>query len=190
MKKDMPWGPSPALGRYTYWPRLDAWEFSEGMYAILGISPSSRITTQLVLNHQHPDDIERTRALIASRGNGDGTGYSYQHRIVDAAGFVHEVVAVGTDLGDATDERGPRTEGFLVDLSEVGGHPALSSPMVPVEFDPDDLVITPCPHCPQWWAQVVPSAGATVLREWHEPFCPEALRWTTPDQPMLAHGAL
>ncbi|MBW9206481.1 hypothetical protein KV097_11055 [Mumia sp. zg.B17] len=187
MKDEMPWGPSPALGHYTYWVRDDRWEFSDGLYAILGLGPSDGITTELLLRHQHPDDIERTRALIAG-GFNESAGYSYQHRVVDTAGFVHEVIAVGSNVGSEDDEGGPRSEGFVVDISEVGGHPAVSTPMMPVEFDPDDLVITPCPHCPHWWAEVVPSAGSTVLREWHAPFCPEVLHWTTPDPATLTRG--
>ncbi|MFD1826354.1 MULTISPECIES: hypothetical protein [Mumia] len=184
MKHDMPWGPSPALGHFTYWPRTDTWVFSEELCAIFGFAPSMQITSEVVLDHQHPDDVARTRALIATRGLGDETGFSYQHRIVDSCGFVHEVVVVGSDREDP-DGHDPITEGFMVDLSQAGGHPQRSTPMVSVEFDPVDLVITQCPHCPKWWAEVTASDDGTVVREWHEPFCPEVLRWTAPDPALL-----
>jgi hypothetical protein len=184
MTNDTPWGPSPALGHFTYWPRTGRWEFSDELRTIFGISPTAEITTGLVLEHQHPDDVARTRALIATRGTGDDAEYSYQHRIVDMHGLVHEVVVVGSDRHSANGE-GPLTEGFMVDLSAKGGHPQRSTPMVPVEFDPVDLVITPCAHCADWWAEVGPSSDSTVVREWHEPFCPEVLRWTAPDPAAL-----
>lgn len=185
MKHDMPWGSSPAIGHYTYWPADDAWEFSEGMYAIFAIAPDTPITTALVMSHQHPDDADRTLAILRSDGHDGGAACSYQHRVVDGRGFVHEVLAVGSYVHD---ELGARTEGFLVDLSEAGGHPEQRDRMVPVEFDPVDLVITPCRHCAQWWAEVASTAGRPVVREWHEPFCPEALRWEMPDAPLLARG--
>lgn len=185
MKHDMPWGPSPALGHFTYQPRTEAWDFSEELRAIFGFPKTLPITSAVVLDHQHPDDVGRTRALLATRGRGDCRGFSYQHRIVDTRGLVHEVVAVGSDRQAASGDE-LITEGFLVDLSQAGGHPEGSSPMVSVEFDPVDLVITDCPHCPKWWAEVVPTAEGTVVREWHEPFCPEVLRWTAPDPALLA----
>ncbi len=185
MKNHMPWGPSPALGHYTYWPHAEKWEFSEGMYAILGIPETTPVTTDLVRRHQHPDDAGRTEVAFAMRDLTHPADYSYPHRIVDALGLVHEVVVVGRIVPDGG-ELGPRIDGFLVDVSEVGAHPAQSAPMVPVEFDASDLVITPCAHCPQWWAEIVPSGGIQVVREWHEPYCPEALRWSVPEPPMLA----
>ncbi|PJJ53934.1 PAS domain-containing protein [Mumia flava] len=174
-----PWGPAPAAGRFTYWPADDRWHWSREVYAIFGLETEREISTDLVLEHTHPEDVEQTRAVL-SRVGSNGP-FSFTHRIVDADHLVHTVVSVGSDeLGESgTIER---LDGFIVDLTDVP-RPAWSLPMVPVEFDPADLVITGCVTCAQWWAEVAhSSSGQLVVREWHEASCPEALRWSTLDE--------
>jgi hypothetical protein len=56
--------------------------------------------------------------------------------------------------------------------------PPPGTPMVNLDFDPKGLLISECPSCEWWWAELVnDEEGLLVLREWHEVSCPSTVEW-------------
>jgi hypothetical protein len=72
-------------------------------------------TTELLLEHTHPDDRQRMAALLDRVIKGDL--FSSRHRIIDTAGHTHWVVTVGDSMRD---DAGAvvGTAGFYVDVTE------------------------------------------------------------------------
>ena len=104
------------MGRFTWRIPDDTWWWSEEMYALHGFEPGQIVpTTDLVLAHKHPDDLDHVRAVMRSTLE-TPTVFSNYHRIVDARRREHSVISVGESLpGD----RGAVGEvrGFLVDVT-------------------------------------------------------------------------
>jgi ANTAR domain-containing protein/PAS domain-containing protein len=70
-------------------------------------------TTELILSHKHPDDLERVKGLLAQ----SAAPFSSRHRIRTTTGEIRKVVVVGEPLTDA-DGRTVATRGFYVDITE------------------------------------------------------------------------
>lgn len=110
----------PVLGPMTgSWSRSlpdDTWYWSDEMYVIHGFAPGEVVpTTELVLRHKHPADLERSRRLVQTAAE-LGTPFSNPHRIVDAHGRVHDVLSVGRGFTDADGEL-VEVNGYTVDLT-------------------------------------------------------------------------
>ena len=72
-------------------------------------------TTELLLQHKHPDD--RARVAVALDRVVSGEPFSSRHRIIDTAGRTHWVIVVGDVM---CDEAGVLigTTGFYIDITE------------------------------------------------------------------------
>lgn len=110
----------PVLGPMTgSWSRSlsdDTWYWSDEMYVIHGFAPGEVVpTTELVLRHKHPADLERSQRLVQTAAQ-LGTPFSNPHRIVDAQGRVHDVLSVGRGFTDADGEL-VEVSGYTVDLT-------------------------------------------------------------------------
>jgi hypothetical protein len=72
-------------------------------------------TTELLLQHKHPDD--RARVAVVLDRVLSGEPFSSRHRIIDAAGRTHWVIVVGDVM---CDEAGAPigTTGFYIDVTE------------------------------------------------------------------------
>jgi ANTAR domain-containing protein/PAS domain-containing protein len=107
----------PQVGKFRYLSGADRWEWSDEVAAMHGYGPGSVTpTTELVLSHKHPDDKPNVAELI-DQVRRHGAAFSSRHRIVDTAGNVHVVVAVGDRLFD-DDGADAGTEGYYIDITE------------------------------------------------------------------------
>lgn len=107
-----------SVGYFTYMVDDDHWAWSVELYALHGYQPYEVVaTTQLVLQHKHPDDVARTLDVLEEAIR-TGDAFSCYHRIVDTRGHVRSVLSVGRGL------MGPHGKveqitGFFVDLTAV-----------------------------------------------------------------------
>lgn len=103
------------VGRFTYRPDTDQWIWSDGMYRIHGFEPHEVVpSTELVMRHIHPDD--RPQAW-ASRDEaiGEGSPFTFPHRIINARGNERIVIAAGHS---DSDDDGACLVGHLIDVTE------------------------------------------------------------------------
>ena len=101
------------LARFVYTPDSDTWWWSDEAFRVFGFSPGEVVpTTELVLRHQHPDDVDAAAELARSQV-AQGEGFCVWHRIVDARGRARQLVTLAEgawdDTGACTELRG----GFL-----------------------------------------------------------------------------
>jgi hypothetical protein len=110
--------PTGAVGHYVYSVEGDEWTWSTGVYTMHGYAPDEiAVSTELVLEHKHPDDRSRALAVLETALE-DGRPFSCYHRIIDRSQRVRSVLSVGHGV------EGPgggvvRVEGYFVDLTEV-----------------------------------------------------------------------
>jgi PAS domain S-box-containing protein len=110
-------GGSPQrAGWFRFYFADQRWEWSEQVQRMHGYQPGTVTpTTELVLEHKHPEDRRQVAATIDQILN-THKAFSTRHRIIDTTGQVHHVVVVGDQLhnGDG-DVIG--THGFYVDVT-------------------------------------------------------------------------
>jgi hypothetical protein len=105
------------FGPFTYTVATRSWWWSDGLFQIHGFAPGDVVpTTELLVSHKHPDDLEAAQQVI-DRALGAGETFALWHRIVDAKRRVRNVVSVGDGVRD---ESGALREvrGFMVDVTE------------------------------------------------------------------------
>ncbi len=108
-------GPSQRVGTFAYRYGTDTWTWSDTVARMHGYEPGEvQPTTELVLSHEHPDDLARVKALLKQ----SSAPFSSRHRIRTATGETRKVVVVG---GAVTDPEGRivATRGFYVDVTEA-----------------------------------------------------------------------
>ena len=109
-------GAPQRVGWFRFYFDDQRWEWSEQVQRMHGYEPGTVTpTTELVLEHKHPDDRREVKKtiddmLISRRP------FSTRHRIIDTHGTVHQVVVVGDQL---TDDEGAviGTHGYYVDIT-------------------------------------------------------------------------
>lgn len=103
-------------GWFRFYFADQRWEWSEQVERLHGYEPGTVTpTTELVLQHKHPEDREQVAATIDQILN-THKAFSTRHRIIDTGGQVHNVVVVGDQLhNDQGDVIG--THGFYVDVT-------------------------------------------------------------------------
>lgn len=74
-------------------------------------------TTTLLLSHKHPEDRDRVAGAI-TRMIENGEPFSSRHRIIDTAGYEHEVIAVADLMAD---EQGSvaGTLGYYIEITDI-----------------------------------------------------------------------
>lgn len=103
-------------GWFRFYFADQRWEWSEQVERLHGYEPGTVTpTTELVLQHKHPEDRGRVAAAIDQILD-SRKAFSNRHRIIDTAGQVHHVVVVGDLLHN---EQGDiiGTHGFYVDVT-------------------------------------------------------------------------
>ena len=106
------------VGRFVWRVPEDSWWWSDQMFAIHGFEPGQVVpSTDLVLSHKHPDDLDRVREVLREIRESPGDFGCY-HRIIDARRHQRSVVAVGQSLPGDGAEVG-EVRGFLVDLTRA-----------------------------------------------------------------------
>jgi hypothetical protein len=106
------------VGYFTYTLLEDHWTWSDGLYTLHGYAPQHvPATTELMLEHKHPDDVARTLDVLEDVMR-TGDPFSCYHRIIDTQGRVRHVLSVGRGILDA-EGAVEQVTGFFVDLTQV-----------------------------------------------------------------------
>lgn len=87
-------GTAGRVGRYRYTVATERWWWSPEVYDTYGLPTGVEVTTEVMLAHQHPDDLAHASDVLRDRAS-DGARYATMHRIVDTAGAVRWIVTVG-----------------------------------------------------------------------------------------------
>lgn len=109
-------GDPQRVGRFRFFLDGQRWEWSDAVARMHGYEPGQvEPTTELLLQHKHPEDRERVAAVLERVLN--GKPFSSRHRIVDTAGRTHCVVVAGDCM---VDDAGAviGTSGFYVDVTD------------------------------------------------------------------------
>jgi PAS domain S-box-containing protein len=110
-------GDAQRVGRFRFYIDGQRWEWSENVERLHGYEPGTVTpTTELLLNHKHPDDRPQVAAVLGKVA--DGEPFSSRHRIIDTAGRTHWVIVIGDRM---LDEAGKviGTSGFYVDFTDT-----------------------------------------------------------------------
>ncbi len=109
-------GEPQKLGRFRFFLDGERWEWSDPVARMHGYEPGEvEPTTELLLQHKHPDDKERVAAVLDRVLQ--GKPFSSRHRIIDTGGHTRCVVVVGDRmLSDDGELIG--TSGFYVDVTD------------------------------------------------------------------------
>jgi hypothetical protein len=106
------------VGHFTYAVSDDRWFWSDGVYELHGYAPEAVIpTTELMLQHKHPDDMARAFAVLEGAVSHGGP-FSCYHRIIDAKERFRSVLSVGRGV-TGPDGKVEAVTGFFVDLTDV-----------------------------------------------------------------------
>jgi PAS domain S-box-containing protein len=109
-------GEPQRVGRFRFFLDGQRWEWSDAVARMHGYEPGQvEPTTELLLQHKHPEDRERVAAVLDHVLK--GKPFSSRHRIVDTAGQTRCVVVAGDRMVD--DSGVPAgTSGFYVDVTD------------------------------------------------------------------------
>jgi PAS domain S-box-containing protein len=109
-------GDPQKVGRFRFFIDGQRWEWSDAIARMHGYQPGEvEPTTELLLQHKHPEDRERVEAVLERVLN--GKPFSSRHRIVDTRGRTHCVVVAGDRMVD--DAGTPiGTSGFYIDVTD------------------------------------------------------------------------
>ncbi|MFF0494104.1 PAS and ANTAR domain-containing protein [Nocardia sp. NPDC003482] len=111
-------GAAPRAGSFRFWFATRRWEWSAEVYRMHGYVPGEiEPTTELLLEHKHPDDREHVAELI-TRAVEHGEPFSSRHRFLDTAGREHQVMVVADRILDAQGGA-VGTTGFYIDLTST-----------------------------------------------------------------------
>src|SRR6201996_7098649 len=109
-------GEPQRVGRFKFFLGGERGGWSDPVARMHGYEPRALVpTTELLLQHKHPDD--RARVAVVLDRVLSGEPFSSRHRIIDAAGRTHWVIVVGDAM---CDEAGAPigTTGFYIDVTE------------------------------------------------------------------------
>ncbi|MEU8897200.1 PAS and ANTAR domain-containing protein [Nocardia sp. NPDC048505] len=111
-------GTQQPIGSFRFWFGEQRWEWSDEVAAMHGYSPGEvEPTTELLLAHQHPEDRDRVAGAITTMIE-NSEPFSSRHRIIDTAGFEHEVIAVA-DLILDDQESIVGTLGYYIEITDI-----------------------------------------------------------------------
>ncbi|GAB2724341.1 PAS and ANTAR domain-containing protein [Nocardia thraciensis] len=110
-------GTPQSVGSFRFWFADQRWEWSDEVAAMHGYEPGSvRPTTELLLEHKHPEDRELVATTLA-RSIDRAEPFCSRHRIIDTMGQTHHVIVVGDQLHE--DGAVVGTTGYYVDVTET-----------------------------------------------------------------------
>lgn len=111
-------GHAQHVGSFRFWFADQRWEWSDEVAAIHGYPPGTvQPTTELLLEHKHPEDREQVATFLA-RAVENGDPFSSRHRIIDTHGDVHHVIVVGDHMVDEKDNV-VGTTGYYIDVTDT-----------------------------------------------------------------------
>src|SRR5436305_5902113 len=109
-------GEPQRVGRFKFFLDGQRWEWSDAVARMHGYEPGQvEPTTELLLQHKHPEDRERVAAVLEHALK--GKPFSSRHRIIDTHGHTRCVVVAGDRMLDDTGTL-IGTSGFYVDVTD------------------------------------------------------------------------
>ncbi|MFZ1177754.1 MAG: PAS and ANTAR domain-containing protein [Mycobacterium sp.] len=109
-------GEPQTVGRFRFFVDGQRWEWSDAVAHMHGYEPRAvEPTTELLLQHKHPEDRDRVAAVLDHVLQ--GKPFSSRHRIIDTAGRTRCVVVAGDRMLDDTGAL-IGTSGFYVDVTD------------------------------------------------------------------------
>lgn len=110
------------IGNFRFYFADQRWEWSDEVARLHGYQPGTvHPTTELLLDHKHPEDRDTVAATLATAVR-EGTAFCSRHRILDTAGTEHHVLVVADRLHDDTGAT-IGTTGYYIDLGpELAEH--------------------------------------------------------------------
>ncbi|MCV7442567.1 PAS and ANTAR domain-containing protein [Mycobacterium paraense] len=109
-------GEPQRVGRFRFFLDGQRWEWSDAVARMHGYEPGQvEPTTELLLQHKHPEDRERVAAVLDHVLK--GKPFSSRHRIIDTAGHTRCVVVAGDRMVDDSGALSG-TSGFYVDVTD------------------------------------------------------------------------
>lgn len=110
-------GEPQRVGSFRFFIDGQRWEWSDAVASMHGYAPGTVTpTTDLLLQHKHPEDRQRVAAVLGAVLQGEP--FSSRHRIVDTAGDIHWVIVVGDKMLDASGTA-IGTSGFYIDITDT-----------------------------------------------------------------------
>ncbi|MGV0634263.1 PAS and ANTAR domain-containing protein [Mycolicibacillus trivialis] len=111
-------GDPQRVGRFQYYLADQRWVWSESVARMHGYEPGSVTpTTELLLQHKHPDDRPEVAAVLGRVQAGEP--FSSRHRIIDTSGTTRWVIVVGDYMIGEDGETVIGTVGFYVDVTDT-----------------------------------------------------------------------
>lgn len=109
-------GESQKVGRFRFFLDGQRWEWSDPVARMHGYEPGEiEPTTDLLLQHKHPDDREHVTAVLDNVMQ--GKPFSSRHRVIDTAGRTRCVVVAGDRMLDGNGEL-IGMSGFYIDITD------------------------------------------------------------------------
>jgi PAS domain S-box-containing protein len=109
-------GDPQRVGRFRFFLDGHRWEWSDAVARMHGYKPGQvEPTTELLLQHKHPEDRDRVAAVLERVTK--GKPFSSRHRIIDTAGRTHCVVVAGDRMVDSAGALAG-TSGFYIDVTD------------------------------------------------------------------------
>lgn len=109
-------GEPQRVGRFKFFLDGERWEWSDAVARMHGYEPGTvEPTTELLLQHKHPDDREGVATVLDRVVSGEP--FSSRHRIVNKAGHTRCVIVAGEEMLDDTGAL-IGTSGFYVDVTD------------------------------------------------------------------------
>jgi hypothetical protein len=106
------------LAPFCYTCASDTWSWSDEAYRIFGFSPAEVVpTTDLILRHLHPDDVD-SAVDLGRRQLAQREGFCLWLRVVDAQRRLRQVLAIGEGVYDGAGEC-TEVRGSFLDVSRA-----------------------------------------------------------------------
>ncbi|OBJ71979.1 antitermination regulator [Mycobacterium sp. 1274756.6] len=111
-------GDPQRVGRFQYFLSDQRWVWSDTVARMHGYEPGAVTpTTELLLQHKHPDDRPEVAAVLGRVQAGEP--FSSRHRIIDLEGRTRWVIVVGDYMVGEDGATVIGTAGFYVDVTDT-----------------------------------------------------------------------
>lgn len=106
------------VGAYEWNLLTDVWTWSPELFVLHGLPVrGTEVTTELLLRHRHPDDVEHVEQTIAWAKR-TGLPFSCLHRVIRADDEVERMVVLAGYVQRGPDGTAQRVIGHLADVTE------------------------------------------------------------------------
>ena len=111
--------PTTRVGRFTFDALAQAWTWDDEVFRLHGLprDTTAAVTTDLLLEHKHPDDRARVAAVL-TLAMADGKPFTTTFRLLGADGAERKVLLVCDGGVRGVDDTITSLAGYYIDLTE------------------------------------------------------------------------